>query len=218
SNKFFRLGRYGVYSKVAGFEREWVGTNSFVPIADQFLGGGNNLNAVTQGASAAVVAGTKIQKWNGTTAYNIYTWNGSDWGGHGQETLNPGEGAFLVNASTNTYYVTFAGLVPRGLYAIGKSFNFSYDFISAPVPVGGAIMADLHFNPGVFDFIIPWRNGGFWTYIYDPMDLDPGSDTPTGWYDNNNNYCAEPIINIGESFFYYQNSEPKIPWLWNWTY
>jgi hypothetical protein len=156
-------------------------------IADQLIAPDNTLNglAPTMNDGSPLAAGIVIAHWNGS-AYTYRTWNGSTWSPNGTATLNPGEGAQILNTNANATatMISFIGTVPPAPQE--NSIISGQHIYSSMVPMGGKITSWLNYPPTPGDTIQIFR-GGFTSYTFDDLDR---VWTP-----------SEPIVNVGESFF-----------------
>lgn len=176
-------------SQPYGFVRIPLAAGQIKLIADQLIAPDNTLNglAPTMNDGSPLAAGIVVAHWNGS-AYTYRTWNGSSWAPNGTATLNPGEGAQILNTNANATatMISFIGTVPpapQQNLIIGGHTNYLY---SSVVPMGGKITSWLNYPPTPGDVVQIFR-GGFTTYGFDDLDLD--------WVP------SEPIVNVGESFF-----------------
>jgi len=165
--------------------------------------------------------GTEIKKWDaGANAYNVYQYSSGSWtpiGGApvGNETLSPGEGAFIVNPTTSPFTVTFVGLVREGQLTIPIAINNSS--VSSMVPQAGGITSALGCQLLSGDSIEQWvpqtQSWESFTYYGGP---DGYLSPPDDWVDSNGNTTTEPIVNVGEGFFI-QNGQ-GFPETWTQTF
>lgn len=191
--RFYKLSNGQFWSRTIGFVRlligpgttNYPGTSS--AIANQLdAPNGNTLNGLFDPMpdGTYLPAGTEIIKWGGS-AYNYYTWNGSGWGGNGSVTLNPGEGAFLVNPSSNSIPITFVGLVREG--SLTLSLTGGQSFIGSMLPKAGYLQTALGYNPNRGDTVFLWNGSSWSSYLYFRQ--------LNSWTPN------EPVLNVGEGFF-----------------
>ena len=125
---------------------------------------------------------THIYKFNGA-GYDIANYyNG--WNASGSSmTLNPGEGAFILNNSGSPITNTFVGTVLQGYLTNAVPAGYSIKGFS--VPISGAISTTLKYPVGNFDHIYTWTGTNYAIYNY-----------YNGW-----GVSGEPTINVGQSFF-----------------
>jgi len=198
--RFYKVTDGQFVSRTIGFCNLWIGpgttnapgTNSF--IANQFdEPNGNTLDGIFDPANQIsgelpLPTGTIIAKWDATGGvYDYYTWSGSTWGGSGGITLNPGEGAFLANPTSNPILVTFAGLVREGTSSLSVNSG-SYILVSSILPKAGLIQDTLGYIPNFSDLIETWNGSGFQIDYYLNHHGTP-------------EWISQPILTVGEGFF-----------------
>jgi hypothetical protein len=136
--QFYHVSNGSTCSQAIGFVR-LTANPGYTAIANQLDSPqGNTLDGLfnpTMADGTSLTAGTQIQKCNGSAPVT-YTWNGSSWGGNGSVTLNPGEGALLLNPTNTPLTVTFVGLVREGSLSLPLTAGQFY-LVSAMVPMAG---------------------------------------------------------------------------------
>jgi hypothetical protein len=188
-HRFYKLSN-GVYtSRIIGFERTTAGPG-YTPIANQLEAETSTLDGLFNPGpdGATFPSGTQIEKWNGTN-FDYYTWTNSAWFPDGNITFSPGEGAFISNATSNSFRVTFVGLVREGTTSIPLTQG-QFSFVSAPVPLAGGLQTALGYVPNGGGQIQVWNTALQNYTIYSYRRFSGG-----GWYP------SEPTINIGQPFF-----------------
>ena len=106
------------------------------------------------------------------------------WGDPNQ-TLFPGEGAFVNNAGATTNTVTFVGEVV-GDGGSTNSLISGFNMVSSISPVAGGLTADLGLTPNDFDTVFEFENGAYL----------PGNTYIFGAWGG-----GDPQIAVGEAFF-----------------
>lgn len=182
------LGAFGAASAMAQvYSVNAVGyINVSVPAGFSMIA--NQLNASPDNTLATLMPsppdGTTVYKYTGTT-YKIYTYlqllGGWD---DGTGTLNPGEGAFILNPGTAPFTVTFVGEVPQGTLTTHLPAGFA--IVSSQVPQSGQLDTVLGYPPADGDTIYFFRNGTYSISTY--LQLLGGWDTA-------------PSPNVGEAFW-----------------
>lgn len=126
----------------------------------------------------------EIRKWNGA-AFDSVSWDQvrGAWNPNGDMSLLPGQSFFLINPSTNSITVPFAGNLAPGTSTNRISVGTNY--LSALFPKAGRISTDLGFIPNDGDQVILLRTNGSFTSSY---------SSSTGWSP------SEPSIAIAEGF------------------
>jgi len=161
-----------------------------VPVPKGFSMIANQLIAADMKISALfpnVPGGTTIYKFNnqkGSYEINSYDSDFKEWS-DANMTLVPGEGAFILNASTAAFTVTFVGEVPQGDVSLDVPVGFS--IISSKVPQAGELES-LAYTPEGGDTIYRYDNAAS-GYIISNYDADF------------NEWDKKPAVNVGEGFF-----------------
>jgi hypothetical protein len=132
---------------------------------------------------AGVPLGTTIYKFD--NASGNYITNALSFAGWADPsmTLEPGEGAFVLNAGAAAMTVTFVGEVRQG--SLTTSLPAGFSMASSQVPQAGALSTDLGFPGALGDLVYFFRNGGYETY----------SQSFAGWSP------SEPSAGVAEGFF-----------------
>jgi hypothetical protein len=120
---------------------------------------------------------------------NSYDADFGEWGTPDQ-TLVPGEGAFILNPSDAAFTVTFVGEVPQG--DVSVNIPAGYSIVSSKVPQSGTL-GSLGYVPAANDTIYRFNN----TTGYQPASYDPDFQA---WDP------SEPSVNVGESFFVFKKA------------
>jgi hypothetical protein len=199
---FYHLSNSNYISQAIGFERiiVWPGTptnpGTNALLANQLLAPTNTLDGLfnpTMPDGSSLPVGTMIQKWNAVAqAYSSYIWTNSQWidtNGYpaGNVTLNPGEGAFLLNPTNNLLTVTFAGLVPAGNLSIPLATEQN-SMASSMVPQAGGLATALDYAPNVGDTVLIWNGYNYNSYNY--------TNGGTNYW-----FPSEPVLNVGQAVF-----------------
>lgn len=202
--RFYKASNGQFWSKPVGFVHIDIPGHSTNSIANQMDDPyGNTLNDLFNiGTSHTMIdgntipSGTEIWKWNGSS-FDMYTWSGTSWSPNGAATLNPGEGAFLINHA-NTFTVTFAGTVREGQFTIPLSHPGAYNLLSSAVPQAGPIKTILKYAPNDGDQFFIWSNNTYFTYTYDSTV----GVNPDNWYNGEETEVSgEPILQVGQPVF-----------------
>ncbi|PYJ96868.1 MAG: hypothetical protein DME23_18460 [Verrucomicrobia bacterium] len=139
--------------------------------------------------------GTTVYKFTGS-GYSISTYDvlQPGWLPNGNDTLNPGEAAFIRNSTSGNITITFVGQVPQGHLVNSIPANFSMK--SSMVPQAGAVDSVLGLVPPLVqdgDTIYQFSNAQN-KYVINTYDaLQPG------WLP------ATPVLQVGEGFFIKKN-------------
>jgi hypothetical protein len=135
---------------------------------------------------ASAADGTTIYKYNGT-AFTINTFDLGEWG-LPNDTLVPGEGAFIRNSSAALFQITFVGEVKQGTAPpLSHSVPTGLSIQSSEVPQSGKVVADLQFPATDGDTIYIYDNASA-AYVIHTLDLGEWSS-------------GEPVPKVGEAFF-----------------
>jgi hypothetical protein len=146
----------------------------------------NPLKAATNTIAALFATapdGTTIYKYDGTQ-FTINTFDLGEWG-LPNDTLVPGEGAFIRNTSTAAFQVTFVGEVSQG--ALTHPIPQGLSIQSSEVPQSAKVATDLAFPATDGDTIYQYDNAAG-AYVIHTLDLGEWSS-------------GEPVPKVGESFF-----------------
>jgi hypothetical protein len=137
---------------------------------------------------ASAADGTTIYKYNAVTAqFTINTFDTGEWG-LPNDTLVPGEGAFIRNSSAALFQITFVGEVSQSVtpplsHDVPKGLSIQ----SSEVPQSGKVVADLGFPASDGDTIYIYDNASA-AYVIHTLDTGEWSS-------------GEPVPKVGESFF-----------------
>jgi len=146
-----------------------------------------------------VPEGTQLYKFN--AAAQRWQVNQFQFGGwaQGEQTLTPGEGAFIRNPS-NSFSITFTGTPPTNFVFSVRS---GYNLLS--LPTDGTSQLNYHDN----DLLRVWDST---LTNYGPFLIS----LQDNWYDPLTGQREEPSLRAGESFFYYRTPAPgeTVPQLW----
>jgi hypothetical protein len=148
----------------------------------------NPLKAPTNTVSAlfaGVPEGTTIYKYDGTS-FSLNTFEFGDWG-NPSEALVPGDGAFIRNAGTTTFTVTFVGEVSQGSLSHPIAGPNKLSIQSSEVPQAGKLAADLLFPISEGDIVYQYDNATA-AYVSHTFEFGDWSG-------------GEPQLKVGESFF-----------------
>jgi hypothetical protein len=183
----------------------------FSIVADQlFATGGNAISNVLNNATGAY-DGVGVFKWNGSifntdNGDSALSGNADGWDNNGVITINPGEAAWFFNPNSTNITFTFVGTVPQGTNTVTLGTGFS--LASSPVPQSGdlvTVMGLTNYNDG--DSVYVWNNttgtGSFSTY-------GVAKGLGGAGYNGDWNPPGDPIVNVGQGFWY-QTTSP-ISW------
>jgi hypothetical protein len=149
-----------------------------------------------------VPGGTVLYKYVPGQGYQGYIFDDLDlvWTPNGDATLNPGEGAFIKNPTSQDFVITFVGEVLQG--SLTNDLPVGFSIKSSMVPQQGAVDSVLQLPAEGGDVLYKYVPGqGYQGFIFDDLDL---VWTPTS-----------PVINVGEAFFLKRSSPGK--WVRNFT-
>jgi hypothetical protein len=140
----------------------------------------------------------------------------SGWANGGTETLLPGTAVWFENASGAPITVTFVGSVPTGPQT--NSLAAGFNLVGSVVPMSGDIItnsiSDLT-NYTIGDDIFVWDPVNV---VYDTYSIVNAGGKHGGTGYNNNFLPSDPIVpNVGEGFWYENNSGAAINWVENYT-
>ncbi|MBE0544083.1 MAG: hypothetical protein IH623_22300 [Verrucomicrobia bacterium] len=181
THRFYRASNGECCSKIIGFTRVTVEPGEWKLIANQLDSPeGNTLSGLFNPMADGAIPPSemKIFKWNGSSFVEKTAW-GSD----STTSLDPGEGAFIYNPTTNAITLTFGGHVRDGNLVLPVSSG--EQVLSAMIPQGGGLTSQLSFTPSDGDFVYIWNGTSYDVYEY----YNPG-----GWDPD------EPVLQIGQSF------------------
>jgi hypothetical protein len=154
-------------------------------IANQLI----NSNSTVQALFPGVPGGTQVLKWSGSGfTVNGYDADFGEWDDNNQ-TLQPGEAAFLRNPTTTNITVTFVGDVPQG--SLTNPVPQNYSLKSSMVPQAGLLQTQLGYVPTGGDQVLRWVNNyptsaGYSIHSYDADFAE---------------WDVEPNVTVGEGFF-----------------
>jgi hypothetical protein len=144
-----------------------------------------NGNTISNLFAGGVPNGTTIYKFNNASgAYTINTFSFAGWSTP-NDTLVPGEGAFIRNTSAGPISVTFVGDVMQG--SLSNPIPAGFSIKSSQVPQQGGISSVLGYPTANGDVVYLFNNasGAYQTFTFAFGNWGP----------------SEPVINVGQSFF-----------------
>lgn len=155
----------------------------------------NPLNAVDNRISALLpnpANGTIVFKWNEATqlldgSNYFFGWSNPDM------TLNPGEGAIVSTGTATTF--TFVGEYLQGYLINPVPSGFSIR--ASKSPVSGPVASGLGSPILEGDVVTKMINGVYHNYAY----------RSGFWIDENGAKVAEPVMDVGESFWIYKPTD-----------
>jgi hypothetical protein len=133
---------------------------------------------------------TTIYKFNNaSSSYSINSFAFGNWGSP-NDTLVPGEGAFIRNTTTNSIAATYVGDVMQG--SLSNPIPAGFSIKSSQVPQQGGITSVLGYPAVNQDVVYLFNNatGQYQTYTFAFGNWGP----------------SEPVINIAQSFFARKNT------------
>ena len=138
--------------------------------------------------------GTIILKWsvNGFLS-NQFDEGFNEWADPDQ-TLVPGESAFIFNPAPTNITLYMYGELLQG--TLTNALTSGYSLLSSKVPQAGTLQQVLGFPPSPDDLILRWTNG-YTPYNYDADFL--------AW-------DTEPFISVGEGFFLFRTGPSPTAW------
>jgi len=155
-----------------------AGPNKFQVIANPLNAASNKVGDLLPN----VPDETTLYKYNGTgyegTSFSFGAWSDPDF------TLNPGEGVFFQNPSSQEVTLTFVGEVPTG--NLTTALRQGFTLTASKVPQTGKLQTDLGYVPMDEDTVYKFNTT---TQKYDAFSFSFGA-----WDD-------EPTIAVGEGFF-----------------
>jgi len=151
----------------------------FSMIANQLESGNNTVGSLMP----AVPEGTTIFKFNPATgAYVGNTFEFEAWADPAM-TLNPGEGAFIKNPTTETFKALFVGEVKQG--TLSTPLVKGFQIVASQVPQTGALDDVLGFVPEDGDTVFVFNNATG-AYVGSTFEFEE-------W--------TAPVPKVGEAFF-----------------
>lgn len=171
-----------VYSvNAVGYVNVTIPAKGYQLIANPLLAADSKLSALLPN----VKDGTTVYKYDPATGYSVNTFFFGAWG-DGNQTLVPGEGAFVLNGDTAApQTLTFVGEVAQGdrSHAIPAGFSIQ----SSEVPQAGKLTTDLNFPAADGDAVYKFNAA---SQSYDSFTFFFGGWSP-----------SEPTVDVGESVF-----------------
>lgn len=172
-----------VYSvNAVGYVNKTVPANGFALLA-------NPLNLATNTLATVlpdVPANTVVYKWSGTS-FSQFTMRTSGWGTAGAQTVNPGEGFFVKNVAATPLTITFVGEVLTGAQTV--AINTGFNLLGSKIPQSGKVETELGVPAKQNDRVYKFAAGAY-AQATRRTDTNP-------WGAN------EPVIEVGEGFFFY---------------
>ena len=152
----------------------------FTMIANQLVASNNTVSALF----SSLPTGSAIYKWGGAS-FLINSFDKDLGWDDPNQTLVPGEGAFILNPTSTNISVTIPGEVGQGTLTNALATGFSIR--SSKVPQSGLLQDSLGLTPPPNQSIsvLRFKNGSYQFHEYD-KDL--------GW-------DVQPNLSVGESFF-----------------
>lgn len=152
-------------------------------IANPLESSDNTVGSLFSQAATGLPDGTSIFKFNSSTGqYAVNVLDFGEWANAGQ-TLNPGEGAFILNPGPEVT-VTFVGEVKQG--NLSQSIPQGFSIQASQVPQSGQLDSDLGFPAADGDIVYMWNNatGQYAVHVFDFGD-----------------WSIPPVPSVAQSFF-----------------
>jgi len=164
----------------------------------------NPLNVVTNGVQNNVLDailpnapnGTRLFRFGaGSQSFTIFTRRSMGWTPFGGTTvINPGEGFFIQNVSQTNITLTFVGEVPQGVN-LTIQLVAGFNLVAPHVPVSGLLETEMKLPAAQGDRVYLYRDGVY--HVYRRLS--------NFWLP------AEPVIGVGEGFYFHSLSAK--PWI-----
>jgi hypothetical protein len=177
----------------------------FNMIADQLQSGNNTLSNLLNNGNDQY-DGLEVFKWDGTNfqsdvagAPTVQTNPGNGWMNNGVITMNPGEAVWIKNANPTNVILTFSGAILEGTLTNTIPGPNAFSMLSSQVPQTGDLATNLgftNFNQGDTIYVFTASNQAYRTFNY---DTNTGN---SGWLGNFSGGSGDPIIQIGQGFWY----------------
>jgi len=186
-----------VSSQAQVYSQNVVGyVNQVIPvglsmIANQVDYDGTGTNNTLAHIFPSAPNGTYVYKFT-DSGYLPYAYAGG-WLPDANMTLNPGEGAFILNNSGSPITNTFVGTVLQG--NLTRAVPAGYSIQSYNVPISGGVSTVLQYPVTTGDYIYTWTGTNYGVFPY-----------ASGWL------SGEPTINIGQSFFIFHAGVTPTNW------
>ncbi len=185
------VAQSNVYSlNVVGYVNQTYAANQFHMIANPLNATNNTVGALFPNPPFFAT----IYKFTGGAYQPANTFLGA-WGDANQ-TLNPGEGAFLYVPAGTPYTNTYVGEVLQG--SLTNVLIPGFNMVGAKVPQLAGLQTVHNLQPGFFDTVYQFQGGA-----YLPANTYLGAWT-------------EPVIAVAEGFFYY-NANTANTWIRNFS-
>jgi len=143
----------------------------------------------------------------------------SGWANGGTETLMPGVGAWYQNNSGGTITATFVGSVPTG--PMTNALSSGFNLVGSVVPMSGDLITNSLSsltNYAIGDDFYTFDPTAGPTGSYTEFSVVPSTGRGAGTGYNNNFSPGDPIVaNVGEGFWYDNNSGATINWVENYS-
>jgi len=196
-----------VYSlNVVGYVNVTIPANSYEIVSCPLVATPDNtLNTLLPNSTGTYLK-VKVFFFSGSTGYTIETGTKTGWQLGGTEAISPGQAVFVFNPSTTApLTLTFVGTVASGAQA--NVLAPGYNLVSSIVPTSGNLVTNsisLLTNAVLKDKV----------FVFDPVAgysvftaAKAGAWSP-----------SDPIIpNVGEGFFYQNNSTTPLTWTENFS-
>jgi hypothetical protein len=195
-----------VYSlNVVGYINVTVPASSYSIVADPLVASPDNtLNTLLPNSTGTYLK-VKVFIFNPTTGYTSETGTKTGWSLGGTNTINPGQAVFIQNPNTTALTVTFVGSVASG--AQNNVLVPGYNLVSSIIPSSGDLVTN-----GLTQLTNAVAKDKI--FVYDPVNgYSSYTAGKNGAFPN-----GDPIIpNVGEGFFYQNNSTTPLTWTENFS-
>jgi hypothetical protein len=194
-----------VYSlNVVGYINVTVPADNYAIVADPLVGSPDNtLNTLLPNSTGTYLK-VKVYIYSPVNGYTTETGTKTGWSLGGTNTINPGQAVFIQNPNSTPLTLTFVGSVASG--AQNNVLVPGYNLVSSIIPASGDLVTNSLTqltNAVAKDKIFVFSTNGYSSYTAGKNGAFPGGD---------------PIIpNVGEGFFYQNNSTTPLTWTENFS-
>jgi len=194
-----------VYSlNVVGYINVTVPADNYAIVADPLIASPDNtLNTLLPNSTGTYLK-VKVYIYNPATGYTTETGTKTGWSLGGTNTINPGQAVFIQNPNSTPLNITFVGSVANGTQ--NNVLVPGYNLVSSIIPASGDLVTNSLTqltNAVAKDKIFVFSTNGYSSYTAGKNGAFPGGD---------------PIIpNVGEGFFYQNNSAASLTWTENFS-
>jgi hypothetical protein len=177
----------------------------FSIVACPLIASPNNTISNLLNNSSGTYARVKVYSFSTSSGYAIDTGTASGWLAGGTNTLNPGQAVFISNPGTSNLTITFVGTVPSG--PMTNVLSPGFNLVSSIVPSSGDLVTNSltgFTNANPRDKLFVFTPGtGYSTYT---------ATSKTNWLGGD-----PTLANVGEGFFYENNTANPLDWVENYS-